>query len=208
MASRLAAEPAQRDARGLYLRLLRREAVYDDPRQQRLRQQIAEAHLQGDVERAESLGKRLRRQAADRAERIEELQKEAVAAADLELIRLFRQKPAFEPIEDDGGEDQNDADGQRAACREGEEQPRHFRRNTRPGAERSAARRQLPMEGDRVAAGAARYSSIGGSVARTGLIVQIDSTSFARPVDGPAALVRWLSGKKCADLKYELAGEF
>ncbi len=47
-----------------------------------------------------------------------------------------------------------------------------------------------------------------GSVARTGLIVQIDSTSFARPVDGPAALVRWLSGKKCADLKYELAGEF
>ena len=67
---------------------------------------------------------------------------------------------------------------------------------------------QLPMEGDRVAAGAERYSSIGGSVARTGLIVQIDSTSFARPVDGPAALVRWLSGKKCADLKYELAGEF
>ena len=63
-------------------------------------------------------------------------------------------------------------------------------------------------EGDGVVRGADRYSSIGGSVARTGLIVQIDFLSFARPVDGPAALVRWLSGKKSADLKYELSGEF
>lgn len=202
--------PAQRDARGLYLRLLQAEAVYDDPRQQRLRQQIAEAHRKGDVERAESLGKRLRETSRRiRAERIEELQKEAVAPADLELIELFRQKPAFEPIEDDGGEDQNDADGQAAQRAARERAAKAFQEEHQAWSRKIGERLgQLPMEGDRVAAGAERYSSIGGSVARTGLIVQIDSTSFARPVDGPAALVRWLSGKKCADLKYELSGEF
>ncbi|MDI9445281.1 MAG: hypothetical protein QM844_14025 [Planctomycetota bacterium] len=202
--------PAQRDARGLYRQLLEAEAVHDDPRQLRLRRQIAEAHRKGDGEQVESLAKQLRETSRRiRAERIDALQKQAVAPAERELIELFRQKPAFASIEDDGGEGPDGAGGQAAAPAAREAAAQAFQEKHEAWSRKFGERLgQLPMEGDGVVRGADRYSSIGGSVARTGLIVQIDVLSFARPVDGPAALVRWLSGKKSADLKYELSGEF
>ncbi len=211
--------PEQEQGRKTYLELARGAAAYDDPSIASMQKQVMEAFRRGDEERGrelqEEMGQRFRR--AEEA-RLDKLEREASDPAETEVIKLYRQRPAFEleaevPAEAEGDEDagapapaaEADPEAAEAARRQAaEEYQKEYAEWSRRMGERLG---QLPREGDGVKPGQQRFSATG-SVTRTGLFVQVNYASFDRLVDGPPAMVQWLCDQGCAGLKYEFFAGF
>lgn len=63
---------------------------------------------------------------------------------------------------------------------------------------------QLPLVDGKVAPGEERFSAHSGMMFTRGRRVHMGWVTYRRLADAAAAVVAWLSGKGCADFKYEL----
>jgi hypothetical protein len=67
---------------------------------------------------------------------------------------------------------------------------------------------EVPFTGDRPAPGADAYCVQLGSVARHGLLIEINWVSFCDVRKGLPAMTAWLNGLHCRQFKYDLTGSW
>jgi hypothetical protein len=209
--------PEQQKARKTYRQLVDSAGSYDDPSIEPLQKQMAEAFRRGDEQRSGELQKQIENlvRRADEA-RWDKLEREAGSPAEAEVIKLFRQSPVFEPADAAGDEDAETSAPAPEADAEAETVEALAERATQRYQKAYADwfRRmaehlvQLPEEGDGAQPGQRRFSARGIDFTRTGLLLQVNYLSFDRLVDGPPAMVQWLSDQGCVGLKYEFVAGF
>ncbi len=153
---------------------------YSDPRMRALQKRIGQAQRQGDGAEATALTREMTDLAEDSGkQRLNRLKTGAEGPMDAAVIDLFNTIPAFTTRTN---QDVTTRILQEIAQRMG----------------------QLPLVNGRVTPGEDRFSTRGGMVSGKARALHLSWLSFQRISDGAPALIDWLCGKGCTDLKYDI----
>lgn len=210
--------PQQELARKMYARLIDTRDRYNAPDVARLQEKVTEAYRRGNEQRVREIQKQIAELQRRKEEaRLEKLRGEAADPAEIEVIELYRARPTIgadleaewdEELEDETQDEPLTAE-EKAIQAAREEKMEQYQKEYASWARKMGERLgSLPLDGDDVKAGEKRFSSIGGGVSRTGLLIQVNFLMFDSLVDGPPALVEWLSDRKCVGLKYQFMAGF
>ena len=153
---------------------------YTDAKMLALQKRIASAQRQGDEAEVKTLTQQMTGLAEDLGkQRLNRLKAGEEGPMDTAVIDLFNSLPA---ITTRTNQDVTKTILQEIAQRMG----------------------QLPLMNDRVAPSDDRFSTSGGSVSSKGRTLLLNWISFKRISDGAPALIDWLCGRGCTDLKYDI----
>jgi Zn-dependent protease len=192
---------AMRTARRTY-RMVRKQvgiwAYREDPRWISLFKAKQDAQRKGDVEAVRKLASQQDQVSRDIVrERLQKLRREGEAKWDIPVIDLYEQilSQKLDLLSDNGALDPAKVYGIPAKRRQ--EADRLWRKlGSRLG--------QLPMDNSGPPEAAKRFSTHFGAVPHSGRNLRFELI-FERPSTGAPALVRWLCGQGCTELRYDFA---
>ncbi len=194
--------PEDQHARESFARLMDMEEVYDDPRYKRLSEQISAAYDREDESRAGELEQELESmRKVIQEERLDEFRKKATNERDRDLIELCGRQPSFDfELNESAESGKPEPEAARAAREEAAEE---YQKQLDAWQDELAemlggtARNHDPGE-----SGTDRFGIEGGTIERNGRVIEMEYVSVSCPVDAAPAIVRWLDGQGCTEIKY------